>query len=1190
MKKLFGWLLNPWLLAALGLAALALVIWFIGPMVAIGDWRPLTSETARWVLIVAIIAIYAAHKLWGAWRARQANSRVVADLAAQAAPSIATESAEARVLRERFEAALKTLRNVRFGASGGLWTSLSWKFGRQYLYQLPWYVIVGAPGAGKTTALLNSGLQFPLADRLGRGAIKGVGGTRNCDWWFTDRAVLLDTAGRYTTHESDPEADRQAWQSFLGLLKKARPRRPVNGVLLAVSVTDLLAFSAEQRAAHAAALRSRIKELHETLGIRMPVYVLLTKCDLLAGFMDYFADLDKAERAQVWGTTFDYEAAANGKAVEAFSAEFDLLTKRLLDGVIERVQAEPDPQRRARIYAFPQQFGGLRDALDDLLRLAFAPSAFEQAPLLRGVYFISGTQEGTPIDRLLGAIARELHLERLILPPNQNSGRSFFLTRLLTEVVFPEAELVGANLKWETRRRWIAAGCYAAIGAVTVGLLAVWIGSYANNRGTLARAGSAAAAAKKIVDATPLQVSADPLPLLPALNAARALAPALDPDDVPWSHGFGLYQGRRLGAAAAQAYEQVLADLLPPRLLARVEQQLRTRGDNLDALYEALKVYLMLTTPERFDREAVRQVVLDDWRGGLLSAVNAEERAQLEAHLDALLASGGRSAIVKADAQLVQRVRDQLRNVPLTQRIYTRLKLQGVGNEFPEFTVRKHAGELALAVFVRAGGEPLTRGVPGLYTKDGYEKGFKRAVDAVTAQLADEESWVLGVTDATSRLKDPLQVQRLIDDVRRLYLNDYIRIWEAFVADIKLARVTGLRETINQARILSAPDNPLAPLLRAIVREVTLATPDPTSIIDKTIDTGTSFVRKGAERIFGTDKAGALPGVGEPIELMVDRRFTALRQFVLPPAAGKPAPMEQSVALIAEIYNWLVAAEAATKAGSTPPPADGGKVTAEAARYPEPLRSLLATLSAAGIAVVQGATRGNLTALARADVGEFCQKAIAGRYPFVRNSGTDATREDFAALFAPGGRFDAFFQKNLAPLVDTTTNPWSFRQIGDTKTADVGGLLPPFQRAKVIRDTFFPAGSPQPLLRLQFRPLDMDQSITRFNLTIDGQVVTYAHGPQSATPVQWPGPAGGTQVRIELSPPIPGRNSALTESGPWALFRLLERMRIEPTASPERFRVTFDIEGRRAMYEITTASVVNPFRLREMQDFRCPGV
>ena len=116
----------------------------------------------------------------------------------------------------------------------------------------------------------------------------------------------------------------------------------------------------------------------------------------------------------------------------------------------------------------------------------------------------------------------------------------------------------------------------------------------------------------------------------------------------------------------------------------------------------------------------------------------------------------------------------------------------------------------------------------------------------------------------------------------------------------------------------------------------------------------------------------------------------------------------------------------------------------------------------------------------------------------------------------------------------------------------------------------------------------MDQTIQRFNLSVDGQVVSYAHGPQNATSVQWPGPGGGLQARIELSPAMPGRNSSTVDSGPWALFRLLDRMQVEQGATPERFRVTFVVDGRRAMYDVTTGSVQNPFRLRELQEFHCP--
>ena len=63
----------------------------------------------------------------------------------------------------------------------------------------------------------------------------------------------------------------------------------------------------------------------------------------------------------------------------------------------------------------------------------------------------------------------------------------------------------------------------------------------------------------------------------------------------------------------------------------------------------------------------------------------------------------------------------------------------------------------------------------------------------------------------------------------------------------------------------------------------------------------------------------------------------------------------------------------------------------------------------------------------------------------------------------------------------------------------------------------------------------------------------------------------------------------MVTEGPWALLRMFDRVRIEPGNSPERFRATFDVDGRKAVFDITTSSVRNPFVLRELADFSCPS-
>ena len=205
------------------------------------------------------------------------------------------------MLGERLKEAMQKLKKMPGG-----------KRGRRRLYELPWYMFIGPPGAGKTTALVNSGLNFPLAEGKGPAALRGVGGTRDCEWWFTDQAVLIDTAGRYTTQDSQATVDAAGWLGFLRLLKKHRRRQPLNGALLAIGLSDLAALSEPERLAHAAAMRKRMRELHDELGVRVPVYVLFTKTDLIAGFVEFFDNLGKEEREQVWGMTLPLDETAEG--------------------------------------------------------------------------------------------------------------------------------------------------------------------------------------------------------------------------------------------------------------------------------------------------------------------------------------------------------------------------------------------------------------------------------------------------------------------------------------------------------------------------------------------------------------------------------------------------------------------------------------------------------------------------------------------------------------------------------------------------------------------------------------------------------------------------------------------------------------------------------------------------------------
>ena len=437
-------LASRWVVSFAGIAILALLVWFFGPLL-----EPLEGWVPRLAIVLALLLVWGISNLLLDLRRRRREQRLESGVA-EKAPGSADDGAgeEALALRERMSTALALLKKAR-GTRG-------------YLYEQPWYAIIGPPGAGKTTALLNSGLKFPLAAEMGQGAVAGVGGTRLCDWWFTENAVLIDTAGRYTTQDSNAAVDRAGWDSFLDLLRRTRPRQPLNGVIVAIALSDIADAPPAERAAHAGAIRRRIKELESRLGVRMPVYALFTKSDLIAGFTEFFDDLDRERRNQVWGVTFPLVKAEAGP-VGQFPDELQLLVDRLNERLFDRLQAEQSPDRRALIAGFPTQIATLAQPLQGFLVEAFGGSRLDPAPLLRGVYFTSGTQEGTPIDRLTGVMARAFGLDQrraAALRPQQ--GRSYFLGRLVSQVILGEAMLVSEPPAARARR--IAHSCRLVCG------------------------------------------------------------------------------------------------------------------------------------------------------------------------------------------------------------------------------------------------------------------------------------------------------------------------------------------------------------------------------------------------------------------------------------------------------------------------------------------------------------------------------------------------------------------------------------------------------------------------------------------------------------------------------------------------------------------------------------------------------
>jgi type VI secretion system protein ImpL len=1152
-------LIRRFLPLVLGLLLLALVIWYGGPYLAFGPYIPLESERSRWIAIAVVVGLFIAWRVAKQFRATRASNQLVAAVVKQADEP--RPSADVVQLRERFEEAVATLKQKqRSGHS---------------LYELPWYVIIGAPGSGKTTALMNSGLHFPLEQRSGKAALRGVGGTRNCDWWFTDEAVLLDTAGRYTTQDSDASADSTGWSEFLALLRKYRKRRPVNGVILTISAQDLMTQGHGALEAHVDAARRRLTELNRELHIQLPVYLLVTKCDLVAGFTEYFDDLPQEGRAQVWGVTFPYEQTLKGETPKAFPAEFDALMMRLNERVFARVEDERDVRRRARVFGFPQQMASLRDSLAQFVADVFGSTRFDQQILLRGVYFTSGTQEGTPIDRLLGAIGRRFAVAPDAVMQPAGRGKAYFIERLLKDVLFAESGLAGVNRRFEFQMAAAQMGAYVAMAAVAILGVIVWSVSYNRNRNYIESVSGDVAKLQQAPAAPSDPSFAAALPRLQEVQAVVNSAGRYDAD-IPWSMRWGLYQGTSLGNAARDAYVRELDSALMPRIEALLRQRLVDYAAEPDTLYEYLKGYLMLGDADHFRKEHITTLIEAELTSAY--AASPDTAMRLLQHFRALVENEDNLRELQLDQARIAQARTSIRQASIAQIIYSVIRSSYSNDTARAIRLDEAAGIGAVEVLRRKSGRPLSDAVPALYTKAVFEEVTGKSAAELVKQY-NEDYWVWG--EARPAIGADSQVAA---QVLQVYEKDYIDVWDAVLADFDVSFQS--QRAADALAILAAPTSPLRGLLKTVADQTTLVKPTAPVAQPGTLDTLKDRLGRVVNR--GKEAIGistVVPGS------QVTAHFARVQALVAGDAGN--APIDRVLGKLQQLQQQLSpvgggtlggrgAIEAVASAGS------GELVKSirqDAATLPPAVGDIVDSIANRAAGAVRSDVRGELESLYQQDVVAPCREIVTNKYPFVKTAAVDVRPEDFGRLFGYNGAFDNFFKEHLTPLVNVVTRPWSWRTDA-AGVAVVGStaMLKQFELAQRIRDMYFAPGSPMPQVRFTVTPAEMDTGARRFLLEIEGQKADYTFGAPRPVQMTWPGPVPG-QAAVSFEARS-GPPTTLSTNGSWSWLKLIEQGELKEL-SDTRYEVTWRGGTHYAVVQLDAPSLRNPFNKNDVQQFRC---
>jgi len=1171
-----------WILSALFIV-LAWAGWFFLP-----NSLPYLLPVGFTALVVLVVVGILVFRRIRAARAARALEKAIAQQAQEQALAAKPERvAEIQEINRQFQQGVAALKASKL--AGG-------KRGEDALYVLPWYVMVGPPGAGKTTALRHSGLVFPYLDPNG-GGVRGVGGTRNCDWWFTNEAILLDTAGRYTT-EAD---DHDEWMAFLEQLLKYRVEKPLNGVIVAVSVSEMLDATDDQIQQTGKKIRARIDEMQNTLKETLPVYVLFTKIDLVAGFAEFFGDMKKSERAQPWGATFRLDADTRNPG-QAFDGEFDILVEKLHTKGLKRLALERNRETKEKVYQFPLEFAAIKRNMSDFLAAAFAPTAGKAQgpqPIMRGFYFTSGLQEGKPLDRVVGAMGRAFGLRGGVSEDSaaeKPESKSFFLRDVFMNVVFADADLATRSAGEIRRVRLQRAGVAVAAGFFALAFLIPSCVSFVNNRHLVAKTDTITSAASK-VDWDDGRIP--PLDKVGKLDALRDHVAYLYQGHVnspEFGYGFPMYQGEKLYGPTKDEYLASLHRGFVQPVKALLEEKLdrATGGQYLDD-YNNLKTYLLLSDKihlqdnAEWEKGRLTQLWADYLRRSSSDVTEQDLKAKLFEHVSFYvdLLKNNQATGEELKPQLVESVRDKLTRVGSAKAYYDKfvtvlvdkkynesgdatpdnlqyppITLQTVFSDRPEVLARVKSQS-------REGRRAKWGEVQGPYTYKGHEQVIA-SLESGPSEL-EREKWVVPLTTEEQSMGE--RIKRELDRVRQDYDTEYITQWVNFFRDIDVQVPVNNKEAIGEFKVLSTPDWPYQRLLRTLADNTQFDEVAEKSEAENVLlaDGGVldQIKRRTQKRVdmrirMSTDKLMAGQQKGERVD-PVPEKFRSMVRFAVPPTQPKPkegeAPKDPAPVELGTYVGKLQ--DLSGEMGNIedgPPIADTHKATekfedavktttAELLKMDETGQELMTPLlmnplKQAYKAVMKHAG-GAASGLWEVVVWPSYRDKIKDRYPFNLAATRDASFQDAVAFFKPKGILWGFYGEYLKPFhrkevhdfipeAHLDSHPGHARPFTPFRPL----LYPCLKRADEITDALFPEGEEKPKVEFQINVKTVSPIVSEVIFELDGQKRLYRNEKEFWNPMVWPGPKPlGARIQVRGAG---GLDEEITREGPWGIFRLFE--------------------------------------------------
>ena len=1037
-------------------------------------------------------------------------------------------------------------------------------------YVLPWYLVLGTGNCGKTSMLLNSGLKFPLNEQADR-HLYTLKATERFEVLYGNEAVFVDTPGAYTGSLQDTPIHR-IWTAFLRRVFSIRPAKPLSGIIVCVSMRDIIDADQARREHLARTIRTRLSEVLKTLRNYAPVYLVFTKCDAVQGFAQFFTHLSRSEREQVFGCPAKADSMQPGDVRK----ELKELMQTLNAQIVAKIHQERDVPSRGEMFRFPQELAALGPRIEDFIAEAFGPSRYHKPVMFRGFFFSSALSSRD----VMAAAAREgeLSFQKGFNATTGDYAKGFFLLRLLERCIIPEARLASADKEhiWGMRIRRYG----MQIAAVALFLFSgVFLGtSFMNNYSRLETLDSVYASFAAEQKKAPVITEAKAA--LPELSRISQSITVYEPsEDSLIAYGLGLYQGRIFDSVTNSAYLGTLNNRLMPAIRSVAADRIERSLDNTTELKNALRAYLMLCQPKHLNEKFITGWLDKQWSERYLG--QAETQGGLHAHMDYLIAHG--IVPVEPDADLLDRARRALLKRPLAELVYQRMQEEAAESGKPPFTFRAAIGESPFS------GD--TYPIPMLYTREGYEEYLiKRCPDIIRSMT--EETWIFGANPITLSLMDVSKVHK---EVRVMYFRDYTRYWNQATQELAVRTPTNIADARKLAEQLTTGTPPAVLVLREIRANTNFIIEDkPAGELEGALQAEAS--RRAQQRIArttGTRVARGLVGqAGQSLEEMrrqaqeeAQREAASVRQYFVPlesllDASGNPNPalkaLNDNMAGAGEYFGRLVTSDnreqrvlAALLEIADERDDTLRKVDSAAERLPNPVRAWYSTVVSGGLRDMLAIGAHSINRSYQERVVSSYNKNLRSCYPFNVNTERDVNLDDFSEFFRSGGLLDSFYDSHLRPFV---ARNGALRSIMGRTLPVSGQAVAQLQRVNRVQEAFFMSGR-ELGINFLMEPYALDETLKQVNLGNAGKGISYWHGPVQGAAFTWP--SGGGQASMELTD-LNGITTKTDARGEWALFRLFRGGSIKRQEG-NTCLIEVQRNGKWAQFLIQFRNKANPF-------------